>query len=760
MPVIAIVLLAFALRVLALAEHNIWWDEGLSAWAARLPAADIFRWTAHDVHPPLYFLLLRAWWLLVGDGEFVLRFPSALAGTLLVAAGYGLGAALAGRRAGALVALLLALSRFAVSWSHEMRMYILAAALACGALWAAVRLWRDGRWTAWAGYVLTVAAGLWTLFLNISVPIITNLAFLLVWVRSGRSRRRLLHWASAQLAAALLFLPWLLYALPRMPTWSTAEPFTPGFFLHLYATLLAVGFPLDLDRYTPLTALVWLVLALALLALWRSPRRPHQTGGLALLLFGLVFPAAVVYLVSLSLPLYYSPRLAPRYLLPLAPCFYGLLGWGLSLILRRRRWVGALLLLAVVAVAAYGLAPVYQDRARRDDYASLAATLQAHRRPADLVVLHNDRDWPIFAAHYPGDWHGVPYGRPATADAAAAATFLTPFWEAADGLWLVTTPDAQRTDPAGALAGWLAARAPRSAAWSFGESALVLYARTAARAAALYDLAPGASVPATVRAPLGEEAWLAGASLPFDRHLVGDELHLALYWLAPPRQPLTLTLAGPARHDLVVDPPVPAAAGPTRQQVDVPLTPDLAPGRYHLLLRSSSGDQLAVARFTLVGRGTPGAVGIANLPAHATPADFALGDSIRLVGYDLPLAVAEPGGVVELTLYWQAARPLTERYKVFTHLVGATYHDATGNFLWGQQDNEPVGDQAPTTVWVPGAVIQDPYRIPVAAAAPPGRYQLQVGLYGLTDGVRLPVSRGDQPLGDAVPLAEIEIRPR
>ena len=103
---------------------------------------------------------------------------------------------------------------------------------------------------------------------------------------------------------------------------------------------------------------------------------------------------------------------------------------------------------------------------------------------------------------------------------------------------------------------------------------------------------------------------------------------------------------------------------------------------------------------------------------------------------------------------------ISERYKVFTHLLGEVYNADTDNFLWGQQDNEPVNGQAPTTRWQPGAIIVDPYRIPVAPDAPPGRYRLEVGLYGLIDGQRLPVSGGspDQIHNDAVILTEIEVR--
>jgi 4-amino-4-deoxy-L-arabinose transferase-like glycosyltransferase len=473
----AILGLAFALRLWGLADHNIWWDEGLAAWAARLPAARILDWTAHDVHPPLYFLLLRGWWRLVGDGEFVLRFPSALIGTLGVAVIYGLARALSGRRAGLLAALFFTLSAFAISWSQEMRMYILASGLATATLWAAFRLWQSRRRQVWIAYVLACAAGLWTLYLNVTVPLIANLAFLIVWFRRGRPGPLLIRWASAQVAALALFIPWLIYALPRIPTWSTSEPFSPLFFVHLYGTLLAVGLPVNLETYTPFTIAAFGVLALTLIPLWRVSRSIEQLAGIAMLLLGLILPALVVYIVSLPIHIFYAPRLAPRYLLPLAACFYVLLALGLSALSRWSWRLSAAGVAIVAAVALSGVMDFYPGRLRRDDLISLAATLKAYVRPNDVVVLHSDKDWPLFAAQYEGEWRGVPNGAAMEADGANA--LLAPLWEGAEGLWLVTTPDAQRIDPQATVRTWLEAKAVTSTRWDFGDNALAFYSMCA-----------------------------------------------------------------------------------------------------------------------------------------------------------------------------------------------------------------------------------------------------------------------------------------
>jgi mannosyltransferase len=769
-PIVLTLLIAFGLRLWGLADHNIWWDEGLAAWAARLPVAGILHWTAHDVHPPLYFLLLRGCWLIVGEGEFVLRFPSVLAGVLGVSLIYRLGRALGGRRAGLLAALFLALSRFAVTWSQEMRMYIWASTLATGALWAAARLWRSrGRdRRAWATYVLSVAGGLWTLFLTISVPLIANLAFVAVWLRQGRPGRPLKRWIGAQLAAAALFVPWLVYALPRMPTWSTAEPFSPAFFLRLYATMLALGIPVDIQVYAGWVAAVFGVLLVGLIALARSPRTPAQTGGLSTLALGLTLPALVVYAVSLSLPIYYTPRLAPRYLLPLSVCFYTLLGWGLAVLAQKRPWAAALGAGLVVVVALTGLAPLFPGRARRDDYVSLAATLRAHRRSGDALLLHTDKDWPIFAAHYAGDWRGAPHGQAVGPE--EAERLLDPLWDAqTQGLWLALTPDAQRNDPAGHVNAWLAERAVASARWRFGESDLYFYARTPERAERLHDLAPGFEPPVSLVSPvLPDESSLQGAEIPLPRYQIGDTLHLFLYWRAPPDPPdppdlpvtVQLRQGGIAHKTVTATVAHPARAGLTRQQIDLPLTADLPPGAYAVVVQPPGELEVEVGRVTLARRGAiSGATGgVMEAGDIAHPRDLRLGETIRFLGYDLKRSAVAPGEMIELTLYWQTSVPVETRYKVFTHLLGDVYNPASGNFLWGQQDNEPVNDQAPTTSWAPEVVIVDDYAIPVAADAPPGLYQLEIGMYGLLDGRRLPVFEDGERVGDHIFLQTIEVQ--
>jgi hypothetical protein len=122
------------------------------------------------------------------------------------------------------------------------------------------------------------------------------------------------------------------------------------------------------------------------------------------------------------------------------------------------------------------------------------------------------------------------------------------------------------------------------------------------------------------------------------------------------------------------------------------------------------------------------------LPSFQHPVDARLGDSIRLLGYDLAVegGIIRPGAMLELTLYWEALTAEELAYTVFTHLV-----DAAGA-IHAQHDGQPQAGAFPTSDWLPGDVIGDTHPLVLPADATPGTYHLLVGLYHLETGERLP----------------------
>lgn len=123
--------------------------------------------------------------------------------------------------------------------------------------------------------------------------------------------------------------------------------------------------------------------------------------------------------------------------------------------------------------------------------------------------------------------------------------------------------------------------------------------------------------------------------------------------------------------------------------------------------------------------------------AIAQPLNVVLGRGVRLLGYDLAPREARPGDVVTLTLYWEALDAPLGDYTVFAHLL-----DPAGE-LRGQQDNQPQGGMYPTYLWDEGERVADQYAITIDRDAPPGAYDIALGMYILETLQRLPAVDGE-----------------
>lgn len=129
-------------------------------------------------------------------------------------------------------------------------------------------------------------------------------------------------------------------------------------------------------------------------------------------------------------------------------------------------------------------------------------------------------------------------------------------------------------------------------------------------------------------------------------------------------------------------------------------------------------------------------------------------DRAALTGYDLDLRWNSPGGVVVVTLYWQALDTVNLPYKVFVHL-----EDGTGR-TWAQADDFPACGTRTTRSWRTGQVVTDRHVVALPADIPPGEYALQVGLYEPQTEQRMDwLDALGNPQGTAYRLAAVSVGP-
>ena len=156
-----------------------------------------------------------------------------------------------------------------------------------------------------------------------------------------------------------------------------------------------------------------------------------------------------------------------------------------------------------------------------------------------------------------------------------------------------------------------------------------------------------------------------------------------------------------------------------------PITLDVNVGWYHLptgarLQLDDNTESYHVGHIQLLARE-------GDLP---NPAHINFGDMIELVGYELTDLSPAVGETIELTLYWRGLRPIDVDYKVFANIL-----DPKTLTKYAASDTMPAQWTAPTSSWQPGQIVKDTHTLTVAADAPPGIYELELGLYEeTTDG--------------------------
>jgi len=564
--IIAVIILAFALRIYRLDYQSIWYDEGVSIYYSSQNLNDLIVGVSTDNHPPLHSLLLYCWLKLTGQSEFSARFLSLISGVLSVPLLFWLGRELFDRGVSALAAFLLGISPFHIWFSQEARMYTLAALLSLGSVYAFVLLLRKGATrSVWASYVITSALGLYTHFYVGFIILFENVAFLCWWIlrrikRQTSSVKRhestnpqstnLRTWLLAQVGIALLFLPWARFAAIRYTADATYWEGVLGLLTAAKDTFIAfsVGHTMG-GKAADLATLGFVVLAaagvLASLREWNNGLRDladvRAMSALGFVLLYLLAPMGALFAIS-----YHRPKFAPRYLLPALPAFYLLMAVGLGKLVPSRRLqvkglrlvsVAALIVLLcslgfISAASASSLANYYFDEEyARSDFRSVAEYIGSHAEANDAIILVGGHMLPAFTYYYRG---GLPvYPLPDRLVVSTkepldyrAAEQLNSIAQGRDRLWLVLWQN-RLVDPTDVILDQLMLNCPRlGVGRNFHHEFAVL----------LFSLENqprfGTGPENHYLASFADEIQLLGYDLDSFRAEPGQTLHLSLYWEA------------------------------------------------------------------------------------------------------------------------------------------------------------------------------------------------------------------------------------
>jgi len=420
---LAIVVLAAALRLYRLEAQPLWIDEEASLEDALAFGRAGLAGLATDHVAPLHTMLLWAVSRLGGMSEWVLRLPSVVAGVLCVPLTFALARRLFDdARVALLSAMLVAVSPFAIWYAQEARMYALLMLLALVHMqlsWPVVR--RDLRPGELAALTLVTTLGLYThhymLLLSGTFGLFLLFADGVTGIVPALRSRRLWTWTATQVVALALFGFWLWltadklgndagFSKPAAILWApyalfsfvTGPTFGPS------TTDLRDGVAAALRSNAGAIGVAGAAAAILSLAGVRAALRRERRLAGAWLLTWLLAPLALAITATLLTRIQFNVRYVVFSFPALMMLFA--LALGDALTAPRRRWPVLLAGGVVLGVMAVSLVNWFAGtRYGKEDLRSAAAILMPAVRSGVLIVADNQRAIPIL------NYYGAPISR-------------------------------------------------------------------------------------------------------------------------------------------------------------------------------------------------------------------------------------------------------------------------------------------------------------------------------------------------------------
>jgi mannosyltransferase len=351
--ILLLTLAAFAFRLYMLDAQSLWYDEGVTADIARRGLAEMTRWTADDIQPPLYYYVVALWGRVAGWSEWSLRYPSVFFGVLIVPLLAVVTIALTRRRvAGLIAAFLVAFHPLLLYYSQEARMYSMLTALGVLLGYLVIQGEATTKRPAlyWAVYVVIATAAVYThyfaffLLFALGTAYLCDQIFVLPRQRAippdadadlaaTIPHRPILGFVIANLVVLIFYIPWITTLITRLNVDSSywqgqlkleeairhvAISFTTGeTVLEHEATRLLLPF-----------GFLTLVSTVALLM-----RRAVQPRTILYALLWLLLPIAAILLLASV-----TPKFNSRYVMISLPGLLLLWSAGLASLIRLRGW--------------------------------------------------------------------------------------------------------------------------------------------------------------------------------------------------------------------------------------------------------------------------------------------------------------------------------------------------------------------------------------------------------------------------------------
>jgi len=350
-----------------LEERDYWYDEAFTGILIKESWGTMNQMIFADVHPPLYYWLVKPWASVFEYSSWSIRSFSTLMGILTIVSAFWIGRKMFGERAGLLAGLITAISPFAIQYSQEARMYSLFGFLMLWAVWFFYRALKFNEWKDWIWWGVFSGLAYCTHYLSVFFFVVffwTAVFYEYLFLKQKFARALFLtkkFWGGVGVIA-IFFIAWLPYFIPHMlkgnlgwirVSYLSDLPSTLQIFFFGHP-LGAGGIPManEFRYFFDGSSAGLLILSLVLIiATWLWKKKLKREESFVLLSIAIGTLVLLIVLSHFNLKLYVS-----RYFMPSAVMLYVFFG-GIFVAMSKKAWTWV----AVAAVFIFlilGLKPI------------------------------------------------------------------------------------------------------------------------------------------------------------------------------------------------------------------------------------------------------------------------------------------------------------------------------------------------------------------------------------------------------------------
>lgn len=329
---ILLIIAATILRFYKLDDQSLWHDElfTLSQANPQLSWSETFRLISLDTHPPLYVVVSKIMYMLLGYTPWAARCTAALAGVATVPVMYAWGKYMADKRLGLIAAAIACVAHFSIVYSQEGRDYSMLMVFSALSVYCFMRLTTEFSAKAITAHVLSSALLIYTHYYGFLVLAAEALVVLFLLLVKNKRKQTLVTFTFSFLFIGICYLPWLpsMFKVKEVPAIVTEHMVVPSITFPLHHYYDFFGATIYIAPFLLLLPAIFMLYLFRERKAFKGPGINKQVLFLLLLLSCFLIGNGLPYIGSLWL----KPMITPRYMIFLLPLYSMLLAWGVWLI--------------------------------------------------------------------------------------------------------------------------------------------------------------------------------------------------------------------------------------------------------------------------------------------------------------------------------------------------------------------------------------------------------------------------------------------